>query len=76
MNKICLVSIIVCSLGYYVNKGSFEIFISIKDDAHSLIINYECLAITGKSKISAVKTTPTGLLTLSNEEKNGYVARD
>ena len=33
-------------------------------------------AITGKSKIFAVKTAPTGLLTLLNEEKNGNVARD
>ena len=30
-------------MGYLVNIGSFEIFISIKDDALFLIINYECL---------------------------------
>ena len=33
-------------------------------------------AITGKSKIFVVKTALTGLLTLLNEEKKGYVARD
>ena len=38
-----LVSIIICSLGYFVNIRSLEMFISIKDDALFPIINYECL---------------------------------
>ena len=53
-NDVCLCRALI----YLVNIGSFEICISIKDDALFLIINYECLGYHWKVKYLLLKWLP------------------
>ena len=73
MNEIYLVSIVVCSLGYFVNIGSFEIFISIKADTLFLIINTLFLIInTLFLIINTLFLIINTLFLIINSERLGY----